>query len=232
MRRCVDDLNPDPKFPGCIYSEMKMCLAPCFKGCTDDEYRAEVSRVQSYFDSGGHSLLLEISTQRDTASTSLDFETAAALHGRLEKLQPTLSQLPEIVRRIDRLSGLMVQPSATPQSVNFFPIRSGCIDASLVFPIQSAEHTKSQSIESRVQETLNASQPTDAKKALEIMEHLAVLKRWYYRSHRVGEIFFTDAKGVLPLRRIVRGIARVYRGERPEPEPVQPATVPSGENRS
>ena len=232
MRRCVDDLNPDPKFPGCIYSEMKMCLAPCFKGCTDDEYRAEVSRVQSYFDSGGHSLLLEISTQRDTASTSLDFETAAALHGRLEKLQPTLSQLPEIVRRIDRLSGLMVQPSATPQSVNFFPIRSGCIDASLVFPIQSAEHTKSQSIESRVQETLNASQPTDAKKALEIMEHLAVLKRWYYRSHRVGEIFFTDSKGVLPLRRIVRGIARVYRGERPEPEPVQPATVPSGENRS
>ncbi len=36
MRRCVDDLHPDPQFPGCIYSEMKMCLAPCFKGCTDD----------------------------------------------------------------------------------------------------------------------------------------------------------------------------------------------------
>ena len=35
MRRCVDDLHPDPKFPGCIYSEMKMCLAPCFKGCSD-----------------------------------------------------------------------------------------------------------------------------------------------------------------------------------------------------
>ncbi len=51
MRRCVDDLHPDPKFPGCIYSEMKMCLAPCFKGCTDDEYRAEVTRVQNYFDS-------------------------------------------------------------------------------------------------------------------------------------------------------------------------------------
>ena len=34
MRRCVDDLHPYPQFPGCIYSEMKMCLAPCFKGCT------------------------------------------------------------------------------------------------------------------------------------------------------------------------------------------------------
>ena len=37
MRRCVDDLHPDPNFPGCIYSEMKMCLAPCFKGFTDNE---------------------------------------------------------------------------------------------------------------------------------------------------------------------------------------------------
>ena len=31
MRRCIDDLHPDPKFPGCIYSEMKMCLAPVSK---------------------------------------------------------------------------------------------------------------------------------------------------------------------------------------------------------
>ena len=72
MRRCVDDLHPDPKFPGCIYSEMKMCLAPCFKGCTDDEYRAEVTRVQNYFDSGGDSLVREISAQRDQASSNLD----------------------------------------------------------------------------------------------------------------------------------------------------------------
>jgi hypothetical protein len=46
------------------------------------------------------------------------------------------------------------------------------------------------------------------------MEHLAILKRWYYRSSRIGELFFADDKGALPLRRIVRGIARVYRGEK------------------
>jgi hypothetical protein len=32
----------------------------------------------------------------------------------------------------------------------------------------------------------------------------------------MGEIFFVDDKGALPLRRIVRGISRVYRGEKPE----------------
>ncbi len=42
LRRCTEDLNPDPAFPGCVYSEMKMCLAPCYKGCSDERYRQEV----------------------------------------------------------------------------------------------------------------------------------------------------------------------------------------------
>ena len=137
MRRCVDDLHPDPQFPGCIYSEMKMCLAPCFKGCSDEEYRAEVSRVQGYLDTKGESLVREISAQRDAASTALDFENAAALHARLEKLKPVLSQRPEIVHRIDRLAGVMVQKSASPESVNFFRIDAGHISGPLTFPIQS-----------------------------------------------------------------------------------------------
>ena len=60
------------------------------------------------------------------------------------------------------------------------------------------------------------------------MEHLALLKRWYYRSSRVGEIFFVDEKGALPMRRLVRGIARVYRGEKSEetpPEVINTSTV-------
>src|SRR5271167_2210137 len=112
MRRCVDDLHPDPKFPGCIYSEMKMCLAPCFKGCSDEEYQAEVTRVQAYFDTGGQSLVREISVQRDAASANLEFENASALHARLDKVKPILSQLPEVVQRIDSLTGVIVQRSA------------------------------------------------------------------------------------------------------------------------
>ncbi len=216
MRRCVDDLHPDPTFPGCIYSEMKMCLAPCFKGCSDEEYRAEVGRVQAYFDTGGDSLLREISAQRDAASAKLEFENAATLHARLDKLKPTLTQLAEIVHRVDRLAGVMVQRSASPESVNFFRIDAGRISGPVTFAIQSAEHTKSQSMESRVQEALTSFRATTPSSTLETMEHLALLKRWNYRSSRVGEIFFVDEKGTLPMRRVVRGISRVYRGEKSE----------------
>jgi excinuclease ABC subunit C len=225
MRRCVDDLHPDPAFPGCIYSEMKMCLAPCFKGCTDDAYREEVERVQAYLDTGGLSLERELSQQREEASNNLDFENAAALHARVEKLKPVLGQLPEIVRRTDQLSGLMVQPSAAENSVTFFRIDAGCIAGPATFSIQSPEHTKSQSMESRVQQAVEAMPHTPAKTALEAMEHLAILRRWYYRGTRVGEIFLADDKGMLPMRRIVRGISRVYRGEKPEIQPTAPGNA-------
>ena len=218
MRRCVDDLNPDPKFPGCIYSEMKMCLAPCFKGCTDEEYAVEVSRVQTYFDSAGDSLLRELAAEREAASANLAFEEAAAIHVRVEKLKPVVSQLPEIVQRLDRFSALMIQPSHIDGCVAFFNIECGGISGPIQFGIQAAEHTKSQSMESRVQEVPQSFQPTKAKSALETMEHLALLKRWYYRGSRTGEIFFADSKSELPVRRVVRGISRVFRGEKPEPE--------------
>ena len=219
MRRCVDDLHPDPEFPGCIYSEMKMCLAPCFKGCSDDDYRTEVGKVQAYFDSSGDSLVREITAQRDHASSSLEFENAAALHTRAEKLKPVLGQLPEIVRRIDQLNAVVVQSSAVPESVAFFLVDAGLIAGPLTFPIQATEHTKSQSMESRIQAVLATPPAGAAKTALETMEHLALLKRWFYRGTRSGEIFFADIKGGLPLRRLVRGIARVYRGEKPEAAP-------------
>jgi excinuclease ABC subunit C len=160
----------------------------------------------------------EISAQRDTASANLNFEDAAALHARLDKLKPVMSQIPEIVHRIDRLAGVMVQRSASQESVNLFRIDAGRISGPTAFPIQSTEHTKSQSMESRIQEVL-ASFPEQAPaSAIETMEHLALLKRWFYRSSRAGEIFFADEKQTLPLRRLVRGISRVYRGELSEPE--------------
>jgi excinuclease UvrABC nuclease subunit len=228
MRRCVDDLHPDPAFPGCIYSEMKMCLAPCFKGCSDAEYQTEVERVQAYMDSGGQSLERELSRQREEASNNLDFENAAGLHARVEKLKPVIAQLPEIVRRSDKLAGLIVQPCQTESCVTLFRIDAGCIAEPAIFSIQSPEHTKSQSMESRVQQALEAISPAATTSALEVMEHLAILKRWFYRGTRVGEIFLADDKGVLPMRRIVRGISRVYRGEKPEIQPPTPGSAGLG----
>jgi excinuclease UvrABC nuclease subunit len=216
MRRCVEDLHPDPKFPGCVYSEMKMCLAPCFHGCTDDEYRAEVVRVEDFLDSRGESLKRQMAAERDAASAKMEFETAAAIHARLDKLTPVLQQLPEFVHRIDQSHAVIVQKSRQEERVALFRVDGGSLAGPLEFPISDAEHTKSQSMEARIQAALTAFPASKPASAIERMEHLAILKRWCYRGTRAGEIFFADTRGELPMRRLVRGIGRVYKGEAPE----------------
>ena len=217
MRRCVEDLHPDPAFPGCVYSEMKMCLAPCFKGCTDDEYRSEVVRVENFLNTRGESLKRQVSVDRDRASENLAFEEAAALHARLDKLAPVLQQLPEEVQRIDRMHALVVQTSAAAESVTLFRVDAGSISGPFIFPVSSPEHAKSQSMEARIHEALEQFPAANPRSSGERMEHLAILKRWCYRGTRKGEIFFANAKGELPMRQIVRGIGRVYKGENAAP---------------
>ncbi len=220
MRRCVEDLHPDPKFPGCVYSEMKMCLAPCFRGCTDDEYRTEVVRVGDFLDSRGESLKRQMAAERDDASAKMEFETAAAIHARLDKLGLVLQQLPGFVQRIDQSRAVLVQKSRQQESVALFRVDGGALAGPLEFPISGSEHTKSQSLsqsmEARIRTALTAFPASKPASAFERMEHLAILKRWCYRGTRAGEIFFADARGELPMRRLVRGIGRVYKGEAPE----------------
>ena len=226
MRRCDFDLNPDPSFPGCMYSEMKMCLAPCFKGCTDDEYRHEVARVRDFLESGGQSLERDLAEQREKASAELQFEAAAAIHGRMEKLRGILgaTALPEIARPIEKLNAVMVQPSAEKGAVSLFKITRGIIAEPVSFTVEDKAEVTSdggvvrkpapRSMESRISERLAQIRDAQPASAIELNEHLAILKRWYYRSRKTGEIFLTDERGEFPLRRIVRGIGRVLRGEK------------------
>jgi excinuclease ABC subunit C len=224
IRRCVEELAPDPKHPGCVYSEMKMCLAPCFQGCTDEQYANETARVVTFFDTRGESLARQLAAERDKASEDLHFETAAAVHSIIEKLKPVLAQAPEIVHRIDRLSALMIQPSAEPDSVTLFRIERGCVAPPLTFriaretpavPEPGARRPEPLSMERRIQDALASAPPVPECSQQETEEHLAVLKRWYFRSVKLGELFFADDRAELPMRRVVRGVSRVFKGEKP-----------------
>jgi excinuclease UvrABC nuclease subunit len=207
MRRCTFDLNPDPKFPGCVYSEMKMCLAPCFKGCTDEAYAAEVARVQAYLDSDGESLLSEMEAERERLSAALDFETAAQQHAKIAKVKAILTSCDEICRRLDQLDAVIVQPSLEEKCVSLFRFRQGELAGPQIFAMETGD--VNQSLESRVRETLEHFVPAGARPSAQFIEELAILKRWYYRSHRVGEIVVANAEGEISARKIANAMLRI-----------------------
>ena len=112
VRRCQIKIRRDPTFPGCLYSEMKMCLAPCFAGCTKEEYDVEVQRLVQFLETSGGSLRSTIEEEREKASEQLDFERAAALHKKVEKLDEVLRGRPELTRRIQDLDAVILQRAA------------------------------------------------------------------------------------------------------------------------
>ena len=126
-RRCQIKIRRDPSFPGCIYSEMKMCLAPCFAGCTKEEYASEVSRVLETLDTGGTALTQRLAQEREAAGEALDFERAAALHKRLEKAAAALRGMPELARRIESLDAVILQRAVEDKTIIVFPLHSGIL---------------------------------------------------------------------------------------------------------
>ncbi len=111
LRRCTEELHPDPEFPGCIYSEMKMCLAPCFRGCTDARYAEEARQVREYFASRGAWTIAQCERERDAASAGLDFEKAARLHQRVQKLKAVAQEVAPLVHPLAELDAVIVQPA-------------------------------------------------------------------------------------------------------------------------
>ena len=145
LRRCVEELNPDPAFPGCIYSEMKKCMAPCFKGCTDERYAQEANAVHAFLDTRGESLITELAAQRDEASAALDFEKAAEIHARLARVEGAASLMPQAVRPLDALNGIVVQPAAEPEHVTLFLLTHGCLAGPVGYSIEGMRFHNEQS---------------------------------------------------------------------------------------
>ncbi len=127
IRRCQIKIRRDPDYPGCIYSEMKMCLAPCFAGCTKEEYHAEVGRVVESLATCGAALTESLERERESASETLDFECAAAIHKRIEKASDALRGLPEIARGIEDLHAAILTRGVEEKTVIVFPVRAGLI---------------------------------------------------------------------------------------------------------
>lgn len=201
IRRCVEDLNPDPAHPGCIYSQMRMCLAPCFQGCTDGEYQEEVGRVIAFLDSEGQSLVRGLEREREQSSEGLDFEQAARLHRRLEKVQEVLRLRPGLVRNLAEFHAIVIQRGAEPRSVAFFRVGAGVMRGPVTLSLDERVSSPVP-LDEQIRGRLDSIGPVTA--ASPSWEHLSLLARWYYSSFREGELIMLPPSQEIPHARLIR----------------------------
>jgi excinuclease ABC subunit C len=210
IRRCVEDLNPDPSHPGCIYSQMRMCLAPCFAGCSDKEYRQELGGAIEFLETEGGSLIRALEAERDIACRELAFERAAEIHKRLEAVRQVLGLRPGLVRQLWRLHAVMIQRAAQPKTVLFFRVRAGEICGPAALALEPKVSTPV-SLDQQLCTLLDSLQPESPRQAtnghigqLPPWEHLSLLARWYYSSFREGELVMLPDNQELPHARLIR----------------------------
>lgn len=127
LRRCIEELEPSSAHPGCVYSEMKMCLAPCNKSIQEADYGAVATSAEAFLRTRGASKIKALTEQRDAASAALEFEQAALLHAQLQRVEGIRSLAPELAQAMDGLTALVLQPSAEPESVALFLFSAGCL---------------------------------------------------------------------------------------------------------
>ena len=239
VRRCQIKIRRDPAFPGCLYSEMKMCLAPCFAGCTKEEYDVEVNRLVSFLETSGASLRGGFEAERERASEELDFERAAAMHKKVEKLDDVLRGRPELARRIQDLDAVILQRTAREQTIGVYAVRAGRLAEP--FALRFGDTSEPRSAEETVREYLEGvmrgavaplatASPVAGnarQSAAELGEHLCLVARWFYSNPRDGEIFYRDKDW--PYRRILRACARLLA---PKKDAKEEAGVPEGNVKS
>ena len=207
VRRCRIKILRDPAFPGCIYSEMKMCLAPCFGGCSKEEYASEVARLVAFLESGGGSLRAEFENERARASEGLQFELAAAFHKKIEKLDGALRGQPELTRRIQDLQAVILQRANGEQAIAAYAVRRGMIDDAPLEIHFGEIAGQPRSAEQFFREYLEKTPARRAGNSEELSEHLWLLARWYYGNPRQGEIFFLEKDW--PYRKMMRACSRL-----------------------
>ena len=219
VRRCQIKIRRDPTFPGCLYSEMKMCLAPCFAGCTKEEYDVEVQRLVSFLETNSASLRNSYEQEREKASEELDFERAAAIHKKIEKLDDVLRGRPELVRRIQELDAVILQRTTQEQAIGLYAVRGGRLAEpfTLRFGDTSEPRSAEETVRDYLEGVMAAALPkvsNTRQSSSDLTDHLWLVARWFYSQPRDGEIIFRDKDW--PYRRILRACSRLLAPKKEE----------------
>jgi excinuclease UvrABC nuclease subunit len=211
IRRCTEVLTPHPGHPGCIYGEMNQCLRPCQCAVSGQEYASEAERVFSFLSSNGKSSFNALSAARERASTELDFEQAAQLHKRLEKISAAAACRDPVITAIEELNGVALARGIGKRHFRLWPMLRGFWQAPVDLDV-SSEEPQAKSLDGKIRESLSQALAV-VQAAGNRAEQIAIFSRWYYSSWRDGQWFPFRTLDDLNYRRLVREVSNMAKSE-------------------
>ena len=90
--------------PGCIRYEIGKCLGPCVGGCSVAQYDERVALARAFLDGASDGPMESLKNQMEQASEQLQFERAASLRDKLQRLEVLREQFARLRFAVEQLS--------------------------------------------------------------------------------------------------------------------------------
>jgi excinuclease ABC subunit C len=135
------DLFTWERSPLCLRADVKRCLAPCAARCTRTEYGERVATARNFLNGDTDMPLAILRARMDTAARALNFEYAALLRDRLDRLETARQEL-LILRGIIESLSFVYQPPAWEGAPRVYLIRRGVVHEDCAAPRNEDERAR------------------------------------------------------------------------------------------
>ncbi len=164
--------------PGCIRYEIGKCLGPCVAGCSASKYEEHVSLARAFLDGTSDGPMEVLRRQMEDASEQLQFERAASLRDKLQRLEVLREQFARLRFAVEQLSFVYTVPGHVGED-RVYLVKRVLVRAELPKPRSSWQRTKLKRLANDIFGT-PSEKPALAVPTHEIDE-LLLLSSWFRR---------------------------------------------------
>jgi excinuclease ABC subunit C len=164
--------------PGCIRYEIQKCLGPCVGGCSETQYAERVELARAFFEGADDGPIDSLTRQMQDASARLEFERAAALRDKVQRLMGLREQFGRLRFAVETLS-FVYAVSGVGGDDRVYLIRRGCVRAESGAPRTAADRRRLRAL---VAETFDGVQYSPGAVPAHEVDELMLVSSWF-RQH-------------------------------------------------
>ena len=161
--------------PLCMRAELGTCLAPCCGGVSGEPYRQKVSTAQRFLEGRTREPLAALQSRMEDAVAHLDFEYAARIRDRIERLRTFQEHLTAFRGRIESLTFLYRVPGFAGDS-RLYLIRGGRLRLEFPYPTTEGERRE---IDEAVESVYRAPEQGPASLEPHDAAEILLVARWF-----------------------------------------------------
>ncbi|MBW7932870.1 MAG: UvrB/UvrC motif-containing protein [Gemmatimonadaceae bacterium] len=184
-----------PRTPGCIRHEIGKCLGPCVGAVRRDEYAARFALARAFLEGANDVPVAALRGAMDAASERLEFERAAALRDKIERLESLRAQFARLRFAVESLS-FVYTPATTVGDEMSYIIRRGRVRAALPSPRTADERRV---FDAKVAGIFAPVERTDGTVPSHEIDELLLVTSWFTRFPK--ELERTSALAPAPATR-------------------------------